>query len=469
MSLKNFKNLLCAAALVLAVDAFTLQPVHAQMQDDAAHPGLNFNLHDAIATGVQTSPRYGKIAANRRATDEELRQGRALFLPSIDVRADTGPEYSGDNLKNVDDDTGTHWRSLAQVTLTQLLFDGWRSKFEVARQQARVNSAANRTRETGELVGLSIVEAYLEVLRQRQLLEIARQNVADHSTIMDQIGQGVQAGRSTQADDDQARARLAVARATEASTREALRVAEAKYIQEVGDMPGQLTVPETPYAALAADVNAEVEKTLAYSPTLDIFESDIDVAYAESQGTKSTFYPNVNLELSGSEGHDVNGTEGRQEGASALVVMNWNLYRGGADTARTREFIHRHEQAKEARAEAARSLENDVRSTWASMISSGERAKEFATQAAANTEVVKAYHDQFDLDRRTLLDVLDSQNELFVSRSSAINAQYVEMFAVYRLLALKGSLLSTMGIDAPRESKLVSGEVWSYTDKMKAR
>jgi adhesin transport system outer membrane protein len=152
-----------------------------------------------------------------------------------------------------------------------------------------------------------------------------------------------------------------------------------------------------------------------------------------------------------------------------LLVANWNLYRGGADMARSREFIHRHQQSKESRAKAAREVESDVRQTWASMVSAGERAKEFSAQADANTEVVKAYRDQFNLDRRTLLDVLDAQNELFVSRSNTINAEFLEMFAVYRLLALKGSLLPTLGITYPRESLMAASDVWAPEKKMKAR
>ncbi len=96
-----------------------------------------------------------------------------------------------------------------------------------------------------------------------------------------------------------------------------------------------------------------------------------------------------------------------------------------------------------------------MRQTWARMVSAGERAREFSAQAAANTEVVRAYKDQFSLDRRTLLDVLDAQNELFVSRSNTINAEFLEMFSVFRLLGLKGQLFPTMGIAYPRESALI--------------
>ena len=429
-------------------------------------------LRDALAVGIATNPEYGVVAASRRATDEELRQGQALFLPSVDVNGDIGFEHSDDpgTRGGADnDDEEDLLRKEIGVTLTQMLFDGWEAHYEVQRQQARALSSAQRVRETAELVGLAIVESYLEVLRQRQLLLIARENVADHLNILEQIQDGISAGRSTQADGAQAQARLASARATESSTREALRNAEALYRAEIGDMPGELDMPAIPFDSLSKDVGEEVMQTLAHSPTLDIFTADIEVAYAEAQGTKSTQYPQVDLQLNGRTGHDLGGTEGRDTSASALLVLNWNLYRGGADVARAREFVHRHQQSKEARAEAARALESDVRQTWAGMIAAGERASQFAAQADANTEVLKAYKDQFNLDRRTLLDVLDSQNELFVSRSNAVNAEFLETFAVYRLMALKGSLLPTLGVDYPRESVMASGDSWSYKEQQKAR
>lgn len=465
---KTLKNL-CLTVSTVALMGIGASAATAQ--DEALHKSLSISLQDAVATGVATNPEYGVVASSRRATDEELEQGRALFKPSLDLRTDAGFEYSDDpsTRAGTGSDTESLWRYDASLTLTQMLFDGWESKYEVERQKARVTSSAHRVRETAELVGLSIVESYLEVMRQRQLLMISRQNVADHISILDQIQDGVDAGRSTQADMEQAKARLAQAKATEASTREALRNAESTYIREVGDQPGQLNMPVVPYDVLSEDVKTEIEQTLAYSPTLDIFESDIEVAYAEAHQTRSTFYPQVDFQVNGRNGYDINGVHDRDTSASALVVMNWNLYRGGADMARSREFIHRHQQAKESRTEAARQVENDVRQTWASMVSSGERARQFASQADANTEVVKAYKDQFSLDRRTLLDVLDAQNELFVSRSNTINAEFLEMFAVYRLLALKGALLPTLEVDYPRESKVASDDLWSTDEKMEAR
>ncbi|MEM9468856.1 MAG: TolC family outer membrane protein [Pseudomonadota bacterium] len=439
------KTLLTASVLALATFSG-----HAFAQNDG-----QMSLAEAVSIGVMTNPEYGVVAATRRATDEELNQAKALYLPSIDFAADTGYEYREDEATRGDgdgDDEETLYSYEYGLTLTQMLFDGFETKYENERQKHRVQSSAHRVRETAEFVGLSIIEAFLEVVRQRELLGITRENVAEHVAIMDLIQDGVSAGRSTQADLEQIKARLAAARATESTVRQQLRIAESNYRREVGEDAKDLILPAVPVNALTANVEEEVKTALTQSPTLDIFSSDINVAYAEYQGTGSTLYPQVDLQIGARQGNNRGAFDGFEREGEALVVANWNLYRGGGDMARIREFTHRHQVAKEERADTARQIEDQVRQTWAQMVSAGEQAREFSNQAAANQEVVRAYKDQFSLDRRTLLDVLDAQNELFVSRTNTINSEFLEMFAVYSLLAFKGDLLPTLNVAYPRES-----------------
>lgn len=438
--LKYLHRTLAVSAIALTI---SLSPVQAE----------ELSLEDALRRGLVTNPKYGVVANNRRATDEEYRQAKGLFLPSVDLRAAAGVEYT--------DDQGTRASGLDErtrgiydysATLTQMLFDGFAAWNEVDRQEARVRSAAHRVHETSELVGLDIVESYLEVLRQRDLLRIARDNVQDHISMANEIMASINAGRSTEADIAQAEARLASAKANEASVKEALRVAESTYIREVGEKPDVLIMPVLPVEAVSADIDNAVTAAVTQSPTLGIFEADMDVAWQEYEATEANFYPKVDLQLQGRQNDDLSGVDGMDRSASAQVIANWNIYRGGIDTALRREHVYRHAQTKEARTQAARNLEDDVRQTWAAMVAAGERANEYASQAVANEKVVSAYKDQFELDRRTLLDVLDSQNELFVSRSNAVNAEYLEMLAVYRLLALQGKLLPTLGVSVPAES-----------------
>lgn len=441
---KTLKQTLMATAL-----ATTFFALPAQAEE--------LSLRDALERGLLSNPEYGVVANNKQATDEELRQAKGLFLPSVDLAFSAGGEYT-DNQSTRADGIDNRTRGIYDysATLTQMLFDGFAAKNETERQQARVKSATYRVHETSELVGLNIVESYLEVLRQRDLLMIARDNVQEHEVMRNEILNTAQAGRSTEADVAQAEARLSAAKANVSSVKESLRNAEANYIREIGEKPDVLIMPILPVEAVSNDVDDAVKVGLTTSPTLEIYQADMDVAWEEFEASASSFYPQVDLQLQGRQNDDLGGIDGNDKSASAQLVANWNIYRGGIDTALRREMVYRHAQSKESRVEAARQLENDIRQTWAAMVSAGERANEFAAQAVANERVVAAYKDQFELDRRTLLDVLDSQNELFVSRSNAVNAEYLEMLAVYRLLALQGRLLPTMKVDLPDDARLTS-------------
>jgi adhesin transport system outer membrane protein len=429
---------------VLLVTTMWSGPVMAQAQETAL-----MTLRDAVAAGVSENPEYGSIANNRRATDEELRQAEGGYYPSIDMNADAGWDVTRTDPNNARADTNNLWRYQVGLTLTQMLFDGYETKYEVERQRHRVVSAAHRVRETTEFIGLDIVEAYLNILRQRELLDIARANIERHVDIERQMMESSSAGRTTDADVEQARARLAAARANESSVRESLRNAEAAYNRLVGAMPRTLVRPAMPSTYLSETVEEEVKVALDASPTLAGRLADVYTAEAEARQSVAPFYPQVDFQANVSRANDASGSENNTERARALVLMNWNLYRGGADTSRVREGVYRAAQTKETRANAARQLEENVRNTWAQMVAASERALEFGVQAQANEKVVAAYLDQFNLDRRTLLDVLDSQNENFVSRSNVINAQYVELFAAYRLLALKGQLLPMLEVAYP--------------------
>ena len=410
------------------------------------------SVRDAVAIGVLTNPETEAVENNRRATDEELKQAKALYRPSIDFRADTGFESINSDPDGSSEGHSDLWRSQASLTLTQMLFDGFATKYENERQYHRVRSASHRVRESAEFIGLDIIEAYLDVLRQRELMQIAVENRNQHNYIMQQIEDSANAGRSTRADLEQTKARLNAAEAQEAVVRQSLNDAESKYRRRVGDAPQpDLQVPVAPRQILESNVDNEVKQVLTHSPTLDTKEADVNVAAAEREAAKSTLYPKVDFQAGATVGDNLDGVEGRTQEASALVIANWNLYRGGGDEARTREFVYRHAQVKNERNATARAVEQDVRQTWSSMVSAGERALAFRKQADANAMVVEAYKDQFNLDRRTLLDVLDAQNEWFVSRSNAINNGYLEMFAVYRLIAIRGDLLPTLQVSYPKE------------------
>lgn len=410
----------------------------------AMTPASAASLQEVVSLAISTNPEVGEVSNDRRAIDQELRQGRALYYPQIDLRAATGVEWS-DN-ETTSPGTETLWRKEGSLTLSQLLFDGWFADSEVERQTSRVKSAAYRVQESAEFVGLDAVEAYLEVLRHRERVSLAEENVGVHSSRLGQVQQRAQAGGGNIADVRQAEARLANAESALVQTQGNLRDAEALFIRVVGQAPDTLDAPFLPADAIPPDLDAAVDTAIENSPTVAFARQDVKVAEADVKQQESSLYPDLRLELSTSVNDDVDGRDATEYDASALVVLRYNLYRGGADTARIREFKWRLAEAIDAMHTNERQVSEDARVSWNAIEVSRSNVEILQREVVANELTVNAYRQQFDIGQRGLLDLLDSDNELFLSRDSLITATYAEVFANYRLLATMGALQKTFGI-----------------------
>lgn len=411
-------------------------------------------LNEAIEIGFKTNPEYASALHAELASQEALKQAHSLYKPSIDLNGDTGYEQTedvGTRARNIEGNE-TLYRYETGLTVTQRVFDGFEAISEIDRGYYEALSAQHSLNQAAQDVALKITNAYLDVIQQRKLLQIAKENINSHLDILKQIRDNVEAGRSTEADEEQAKARLSRAKAQQAQITASLQAAEAAFAQEVGMQPPQLATFAPPKREILATVEAEIETALISSPYLKSFEAESKAADAAIESAESAYYPDVNLQLNARQGQNLGGVTGKDSSASALFVMNWNLYRGGADIARAREISYLAQQTKDQLLDAQRETEQQIRETWANLIAAQEQIAAYKQQIASNKKVVGAYRDQFNLKRRTLLDVLNAQSELFASRQSALNAEFQEQTAIYRLLALKGMLLTALSINFEQDT-----------------
>lgn len=416
------------------------------------------SLEDSILMALQTNPDVGAVQANRKAIDQELRQARALYLPSIDLRAAAGPQYTNSlatrgraTRSNGADASSTLLRMESQLTLTQMLFDGYATTSEVERQLARTDSAAYRVDEAAEFIALDAIEVHLDVLRNQILVDQAKDNLAAHQSIMGRVRQGEQQGGGSIADVRQTEARLAAARNVMATAIGNLRDARARYVRVTGSAADELEASAAPVFALPEGPETAAAKAAARSPTVRIAKADIDVAKAELKGSRAGYYPRFDLELGTAANRQIDGIVGSDVQAEALVVMRYNLFRGGGDIAREREAFSRmnesHHGLRKARVEA----EEQARLSFNALTTARSRVEALAAQKRANAATRDAYAEQFDLGRRSLLDLLDAENEYYLAKSGLTTAEFTETFAVYRVLAIVGDLLPTFEIDRPKE------------------
>lgn len=415
-------------------------------------------LEDSIIRALYTNPDVGVVQADRRAIDQELRQARALYLPSVDLRAATGPEYTNSSVTRGrstrppgGDASSTLMRMEAQLTLTQMLFDGFATTSEVERQLARTDSAAFRVEEAAEFIALDAVETHLDVLRNQILLSQSKENLAAHEEILGRVRQGEQRGGGSIADVWQTEARLAAARTNLATATGNLRDAQARYVRVTGSPADELENSLAPLFALPEGPETAAAKAATNSPTVQIATADIDVAKAELKGSRAGYYPRFDLELGTAAEKQIDGLTDSKVDAQALVVMRYNLFRGGGDIAREREAFSRVRESRQGLRKAQNEAEEQARISYNALMTARSRVEALIAQKRASAATREAYAEQFDLGQRSLLDLLDAENEYYLARASLTTAEFTESFAVYRVLAVIGDLLPTLDIDRPKE------------------
>ncbi len=196
-------------------------------------------LEEAVRQALTTNPQLTGAAAAVRAAGHDVREARAGYLPSVDLDTRFGEEHSNIkqlNRPNNDDDM---WRRESGITVTQMVWDGMATASEVKRRIALLNSAENSMADTQNALAFKAVEAYVDVLRNRELVELARANVSSHEEVLRNVEAKSGSGVGNKADVEQARARVALAKSTLTARQGGLHEAEARYVRVIGDAAGR--------------------------------------------------------------------------------------------------------------------------------------------------------------------------------------------------------------------------------------
>ncbi|MFC4273436.1 TolC family outer membrane protein [Sneathiella chungangensis] len=433
------KNVLSASILTAVFGSFL-----------AVGAAQSETLNEAVQQTVSTYPEIAEASANRRAVDQELEQAKGLYLPSLDLEAGIGYEWTD----TVTIDNEDLRRTESSLLLVQTLYDGGFRSAEVDRQGNRVDSAAYRVKERAEAIALDAVRAYLDTLRSLEIVELAKENVEKHRRTLNEIQDRVRAGQSGIGDDQQALARLAAAEDTLVETMRALDDAEITYLRVVGAQPVNLELPVFQDGVLPDNIDDIVALALENNPDILFASSDIKTSEAEIRATQASYYPTVNLEVGASADNNLDGVEGHNDDFLAMLRLRYNLYRGGIDEGREKEAIARKAETEQRKLRFERLVEEEVRRSWSALARSEARAEVLAAAVVANREVASTYRQEFEIGQRDLLDLLDADNELFNSRTSLVTVEYAVRFAKYRLLATMGTLNSTLGVTLPQEATL---------------
>ncbi|MCK1709403.1 MULTISPECIES: TolC family outer membrane protein [unclassified Bradyrhizobium] len=409
-------------------------------------------LPEALAKAYQTNPQLNAERARQRATDENVPQALAGYRPQIVASLSAGLQSVRNLLPDNTIQTANLKPWIIGVTVTQTLFNGFRTANSVRMAELQVQSGREALRNVGQGVLLDAVTAYTNVLANQSLVEAQRSNVAFLRETLAVTQRRLNAGDVTPTDSAQAEARLNRGLADLNAAEVALAVSQATYAQVVGNTPSQLRPAEVVDRYLPRSREDAMTMAIREHPAVMAASFDVDVASTTIRIAEGTLLPSASIQGSASRSRNNDPTLGTLAEDQASIVANVTapIYDGGQAASQTR-------QAKEITAQSRLVLDqvrNQARTAATSAWVTNEGAK--IAVSASESEVKAASVALQGVQReaaggqRTTVDVLNSQADLIQARARLIGALRDRVIASYTLLSAVGRLdVKTLSLNTP--------------------
>lgn len=431
---------LALALLICAASAGMATPLRAE------------DLSAALVKAYQTSPQLNAERARQRATDENVPQALSGYRPQIIASLSAGLQAVRDLLPGniVQSAALKPWQ--IGVTVTQTLFNGFKTANSVRVAELQVQSGREALRNVGQGVLLDAVTAYTNVLANQSLVEAQRSNVAFLRETLSVTERRLNAGDVTPTDSSQAEARLQRGLADLNSAEVNLAISQATYAQVIGMAPGTLKAPDPVDRLLPRSREDALVLAIKENPAVTAAGFDVDVASTSIHVAESSLLPTVTLQGSASKSRDNDPTLGTRATDQASLIANVNapIYDGGLAASQTR-------QAKEVAAQSRLVLDqvrNQARTAAVSAWVANEGAKIAVSASEAEvraaTVALQGVSREAQGGQRTTVDVLNSQADLIQAKARLIGAQRDRVIASYTLLSAVGRLdVKNLNLNTP--------------------
>ena len=396
------------------------------------------SLYEALATAYASNPTLEAARAQLRATDEGVPQVLSEWRPTVLGTAQGGHEWDNQNKPVPPLNQETNPRSYG-VTVRQPIFDGFGTVAGTSLAENQVQAGRAQLADTEQTVLLNAVTAYMNVVRDASVLELNRNN----EKVLDRQLEATQArfdvGELTRTDVAQAQARLQGAVAARIQSEGQLTASQAIYRQVVGEDPvdvkmpdgAPLTLPSSREESVAMSRGAPDVRSAEFQERAA--KDDIDVQFSD-------MLPTVSVEGSWQRQQDVGQRDSETDVGSVIGQVTIPLYQAGAPDSRVRQSKQRYMQSRRLTDEALRAAEQESVNAWAALQTVIAQRRSFEEQVRANEIALEGVQQEQEVGARTILDVLDAQQELLNAQVSLVSTQTDHVVAEYRLLASGGGL-----------------------------
>jgi outer membrane protein, adhesin transport system len=419
----------------------------------------------AVAANPELSARLNALRASSSAIDVV----RGGLRPKVDLEATVGRTSDRITTRNPEGESLT--RGGLALTVNQVLWDANLIRSDIERAGHEQRARWFEFLDATETTALEAVRAHHDVMRQRTLVQLAEDNYVQHKYASTQIGSRVRAGVGRGVDLEQANARLALAESNLTTETANLHDVTARYARIVGELPPQrVGKAAASSAGQPASAGEAMNLAVLTSPAISAAIENLRAARATGRGRQgAAWQPTVEARLRAGAGRNFDGVPDQKRDTSAEVVLNWNLYNGGSDTARIRQAADVVNQAADLRDKACR----DTRQVASIAFNDSRKYTEQLEQLDRNVLAIEkardAYRQQFDIGQRSLLDLLNAENELFTAKRAFANAETDLLISQARTLAAGQRLTTQLGLTRMETAGVEAPTGWSAGDDLPTR
>jgi adhesin transport system outer membrane protein len=417
------------------------------------------SLEQAVAYTLDTNPELRIAFSKFKVSEKQIDQAESGYWPTVDLTGGIGFEYTDSpSTRRPDiDNTEELTRRELGVSLNQNLFNGFHTTSEVNRTSYATSAEQWRLHGVAEDIALQAVKVYVDLIKTEQFVALSEKNLASHLEIYDQIKQRTDSGFSSTADLSQINGRLAKAQSNLIAAKNNYLDSKVQFYRVIEQKPEKLVIPVPDANMLPTSEEEGVQHALKFHPVIKSSYNDIDAAKQQYESAKSTYYPNLSLELDanfndnldGEDGSGFTDVGGENNEVQAMLRFSYNLFSGGKDQAYATETAYKMTEAKEINRDVHRQVTESFILSWNAYEQLTMQKKYIKTHVVASKDTQFMYKEQFKIGQRSLLDLLDTENELYQARQDFLAVEFSEITAQYRILHATGLLLDSLRITRP--------------------
>ena len=401
-------------------------------------------LEEELAGVLVDNPQILAAEKTIQSTTKEIDKALAGYLPTLQVTAEYGPEWvdSPAERNRRDGNISERSRRISTLTLTQNLFNGFVTASNT--KTARLNTliadlTAEGTRQNTLFEG---VNAYVNVLRQKRLIELAQ---ANEDTIQIQLNledERVQRGSGIAVDVLQAKSRLQIAKERRVNFEGGLEDAVSTYAQVFGHAPeiDELIDPVPPVERLPTELEAAIDLGLRENPAVGNSDATIEVVRERRRAIRAEYLPTFDMVGTANNENNNNAVIGTRRDYSVILQATWDLFNGFSTQANMAQAAFDYGASKDNYAFVVRKVVEQVRLSWQALLTVRERMELLENAINIASEVFDARQKLREAGKETVINVLDAESEIFNAQINFTAAAYDERVAVYQLLLAMGRL-----------------------------